>query len=216
MDFGFGVPFGGAISNGLESFFHPEKGWEEAQKELQKYFQQAMGYQQPFQQNGVNQGQILTDAQKQLMNPSEMLNKWTSGYETSPYAHQLMDQSKSSGLDAASSMGLMGSSPALSSIQNSAGNIMQKDRESYLKDMMDKYMKGIGIGENIYNQGSATAANMGTQAMQAGQGAGTAAFGQANAPGNMISNMMNMAMQAYMASHGGGMGKMAGGAGAMA
>jgi hypothetical protein len=216
MDFNFGIPFGGSIKNGLNSFFHPEEGWEEAQKQLQKYFQQAMGYQQPFQQNGVNQGQILTDAQKQLMNPSELLNKWTAGYETSPYAQQLMDQSKSSGLDAASSMGLMGSSPALSSIQNSAGNIMQKDRETYLNDLMNKYMQGLGIGKDIYSTGAATAGNMGNQAMNMGNMMGGAKYGETNAPGNMIGNLMNMAMQAYAISHSGGTGKLAGGAGAIA
>jgi hypothetical protein len=207
------------IARGISNFFHPEEGYKKAQEELLKYFQQAMGYQQPFQQNGVNQGQILTDAQKQLMNPSEMLNKWTAGYETSPYAKQLMDQSKSSGLDAASSMGLTGSSPALNSIQNSAGNIMQKDRETYLNDLMNKYMQGIGIGQNIYGVGANTAGNMGNQAMNMGNMMGGAKYGETNSPGSMIGNLLNMAIQAYGYSQGkggAGTGKAVGGAGAMA
>jgi hypothetical protein len=173
----------------FDSFFHPENSYKDAQEQLQKFFQQAMGYQQPYDEAGKNQIGKLNTAEDRLLHPDELLNEWTSGYETSPFAKQLLGQSKAAGLDAASSMGLNGSSAALGNIQNSAGNIVNSDRNSYLTDLMEKYMKGIGIGQNIFNTGATTAGHEADETLAHGDEMAKAKFGEDSAPGEIFGKL---------------------------
>ena len=54
----------------LSSFLHPEKGYQGAQGQLDKYYNEGQGYQQPYNQNGINQGKTLTDAIQQFVSLS--------------------------------------------------------------------------------------------------------------------------------------------------
>ena len=99
--------------NYIDSFLHPEEGYNDAARKMQEMWQQIQGFQQPYNQAGQGQIPILQDAQKRLLDPSSLLADWMSKYETSPYAKQSMANAKEEGLGAASSMGLMGSSAAL-------------------------------------------------------------------------------------------------------
>ena len=42
----------------LSSFLHPEKGYKAAQEQLDKYYQQAQGNLQPYNQNGLDTSKI--------------------------------------------------------------------------------------------------------------------------------------------------------------
>ena len=174
------LPFGGMI----DSFMHPEKGYQAAGEQFQKYYKDAQGNLQPYNQNGQNQIGRLNNQAEALNNPGQLQNQWSQGYETSPQAKQLMDQAQSNGLDAASSMGLMGSSGALNNIQKQSTNIMQGDRQNYMNDLMQKYMASIGIGTNMYGTGANAAGAMSTNAMKQGENMGAAAYGEQNAPGD--------------------------------
>lgn len=182
----------------IDSFLNPGKGYKDASKELEKAWNEAKQYQQPYQQAGVDQLGRLTGAEDALLDPTKLLADWMSSYETSPYAQKSMENATASGLDAASSMGLMGSSAAINNVQNSAGYIMDQDRNQYLDDLMKKYMAGIGVGQNIYNTGAATAGQMGNQVMGYGQGMGQAAYGQQAAGGNQFMNLAAMAAMLSM------------------
>lgn len=191
MDFSSLYDFGGAM-NGMSSFLHPERGYEAAGQQLQKYYQDAQGNLQPYNQNGQDQYSRLMDQANQLNDPQALENKWASGYQESPYAQQMTDKATQSGMGAASSMGLMGSSPAISNIQQQAGNIMQSDRQQYMKDLMDKYMASVGIGTNMYNTGANAAGQMSNNSMSMGQGMAGAAYGQQNAPGENFGKAAGM------------------------
>lgn len=201
MSWGLGGLSG--IGNMVDSFWHPEKGYEDAQKEMEAKWKQAQGFQEPFRQAGVDQLGRLTGAEDKLLDPSALLSDWMSKYQTSPFAQQSMSNAQSSGLDAASSMGLMGSSGALNNIQKSSSDIMNADRTQYMNDLMQKYMAGIGIGQNIYNTGASTAGNMGNQAISVGGNTADMAYGKATAPGNLLKDLLAMGTKASMA---GGMG----------
>ncbi len=211
MDFNYGVPFGGKIGNMFSSFFHPERGYDEAQKMMEKYFNMAKGYQEPFINQGQSQYGNLMGAENQLLHPETLLNDWMSKYSTSPYAKQSMQTARDEGLQGASSQGLLGSSAALNNIETSGSNIMNKDRQQFLQDMMQKFLSGIGISENIYGTGASMAGNFGNQAGQFGAGMGDLAMNKANAPGNLLSRLIQMAMQGAGAMGGGGMGGAMGG-----
>lgn len=185
------------IGDMISSFFSPEKGYEEAEKEFRKFWDEAKGQMQPFIDHGKDQYGTLSGAENDLLHPETLLNKWMNNYQTSEYAKKSMENAKAGGLDAASSMGLMGSSAALSNIQNSASDIMNKDRSEYLKDLMEKYMGGVGIGKDIYGVGAQTANNFGTLAHGFGQDIGGARGNAVNAPGNTLGNLISMAGNIY-------------------
>jgi len=217
MSFISGIP---VVGNAIDSFLHPEAGYKAAGDEMQKAWQQAqqfqqnglnqsLGIQQPFQTAGTSQLPILNNAENQLLNPSDLLSKWMQSYSMSPFAQTSMSNAKNAGLDAASSMGLMGSSSALKNIQQSSADIMNSDRQQFLNDLMQKYMTGIGIGQNIYGIGGQTAGNMGNnvtstmgnlgkEALGVGENLGQAAYGVHNAPGDRIMNIGAMLAKMYM------------------
>lgn len=174
----------------LSSFFHPEKAYKNAGKEAQKGFNQAQAYQQPFMQQGLDQYGRLNNAAGQLMNPEQLQSQWSQGYEQSPYAKQLLAMNQGNGLDAASQMGLMGSSAALNNIQQGAGGIVAQDRSNYMNDLMNKYMQGIGLGQNMYGIGAQAGSNMGNQAMTHGQNMAGLKYGEQAAPGQLFGNIL--------------------------
>lgn len=176
--------------NMVNSFLNPQNGYKDAQKETQKGWNQAQDYQKPYWQHGLDQYGNLNNAENSLMNPGELESKWSSGYETSPYAKDMLERNKNAGLDAASSMGLNGSSAALGNIQTGAGQIVNQDRQQYMNDLMQKYMQGIGIGQNIYGQGAATGGNLGNQAFNQGQNMAGLKYNETNAPGDMFGKLL--------------------------
>lgn len=157
----FLAPGHNEFMTGLHSFLHPEEGYQDAQAKLKEYFDMAMKsgksaeeILQPLVNQGQSQFGRLNNQAENLNNPVNLENEWTNAYSESPYAKQLTSEATAAGKDAASSMGLLGSSAALNNIQKSAGNIMQSDRASFLDDLMKKYMASIGIGQNLYGVGA--------------------------------------------------------------
>lgn len=185
------------LSNMLSSFVHPERGYDAAAAKQREYWDQAKGYQTPYMNAGTDQIGKLNDAQGKLLNPSDLLNDWMSKYKTSAFAQKSMDNAKEAGMSGASSMGLLGSSAALNNVQQSSSDIMNADRQQYLSDMMQKYMAGIGIGQNMFGVGANTAGNLGRESLEVGNDQGAAAYGSKNAPGNLLKDLLAMAANTY-------------------
>jgi hypothetical protein len=177
----------------FHSFLNPQEGYEAAGNESSKYYNQAQGYNQPYNQNGQDQFQRLMQQANMLGNPVDLQNQWAQSYQMSPQAQHLLGESKEAGLGAASSMGLMGSSAALNNIQNSAGNIVSNDRQNYMNDLMQKYMASIGIGQNLYGVGAGAGSQMSQNAMSQGDNQAAMAYGRKNAPGEMFGKMLGSA-----------------------
>src|ERR1700689_1882233 len=222
---------GGSMVN---SFLHPEEGYKAAADQMRKswmeaqgfgkqgidfakqglnYGERGLGFQDHFRQAGLDQTGRLNQAENRLLDPSSLLNEWMEKYNTSPFAQKSMQNANEAGLGAASKMGLMGSNAAVNNIQQSSGDIMNQDRPQYLNDLMNKYMSGVGIGQNIYNTGAATAGNMGNQALGMGNQAldigrmfqhmgdqsldvgselGRAAYNEKNAGGSRLMDIGNL------------------------
>lgn len=186
--------------NMINSFLHPERGFEEAEKESRRAWEEAQGYEKPYWERGNEQAGRLTGAEDKLLDPAALEAEWSKSYETSPYAKQLLEKNRTSGLDAASSMGLMGSSAAINNIQQGAGEIVAKDRQQYMQDLMNKYLAGIGIGQDIYGQGGTAAGNLTRGRLQTGQDLAQERYGKYNAPGQTVGEMI----KALIASQGRG------------
>lgn len=190
----------------LSSFLHPGKGYEKGQEQLDKYYNQAQGNLQPYNQNGLDQYSNLNEFIKNLMNPEALQNKWAEGYKESPSAIQAEKMAQEHGLNAASSMGLMGSNTALNATQAGTTQIGLDDRQNYLDNLMQKYMAGAGLVQGAYGTGANAAGQMGQNAMNMGQNSAEMAYGKQNAGGNMLSGLIGQGIGLAGSALGGPMG----------
>ncbi len=174
----------------LSSFLHPERGYQAGQEQLNKYYDQGQGYQQPYNTAGQGQAGNLQSYIQSLMDPQALQDKWSQGYQTSDAAKNSMAAAQEHGLDAASSMGLMGSSPALGAIQAGTSQIGAEDKQKYLDDLMQKYMAGAGISQGMYGTGAGAAGQMNQNAQNMGQNSAQMQFGRQNAPGSLFGNLL--------------------------
>lgn len=179
----------------LSQLFHPGKGYDNAKETSQKYYNDAQSGLNPYNQNGQAAQQQLMDFLKNLSDPSKLQEEWGKNYKESDYAKQLGQSSIDKGLNAAGSMGLIGSSAALNNIQEEGSDIMAKDRQQYMDDLMKKYMAGIGLGENISGMGAAAAGQQSQNAMNQGTTEANLDFGKYNAGPNMITGGIGALMK---------------------
>lgn len=174
----------------LSSFLHPGRAYKKAGEQSENYYNQAQNYLQPYANQGQEAGSALSGAMNNLLNPDQLYNQWAQGYEISPYAQQLQGQAQQHGLNAASSMGLMGSTPALQAIQAGTSQIGNADRDNYMKSLMDMYYHGAGIGQNMFGTGAGAAGTMGQNAMGQGNTMAEMAYGRQAAGGNMLGGLL--------------------------
>ncbi len=174
----------------FDSFFHPEKGYQKGQEELAKYFQQAQGFQQPIFNQGQQAYGNLSGAMEALLNPEALQNQWIQGYEESPSAQHAETMAASRGANAANSLGLGGSNTALRAIQEGTSQIGLGDRQNYLDNLMQKYLAGTGIAQGIYGQGANASNQLGQNAMNMGTNSANLAYGEQNAPGDLLSKIL--------------------------
>jgi hypothetical protein len=191
----------------FSSFMNPGRGYGAAQQELNKFYDQAQGYHQPYNQHGINQGNNLSEQIKLLMDPAALQDKWASGYKESEAAKNMANLAQQHGLDAASSMGLMGSNTALNAIQSGTSGIVAQDRQNYLNDLMEKYKLGTGLSQNMFNTGANAAGQMSNNAMNMGQNSAGLQFGKTNASGDMFGKIGGAAGKLLIDYLTGGMGQ---------
>jgi hypothetical protein len=170
----------------LSNFLNPGRGYKKGQEQLDKYYQQAQGYLQPYSQYGQDVYGDINSAMQALLNPQALQDQWSQGYHESQYAKDLEDMASQHGLNAASAMGLMGSTPALHALQQGTSQIAAADKQQYMNDLMQKYLAGAGIGQNIFGAGANAAGQMGQNAMNMGQNSAQMAYGQQNAGRNLF------------------------------
>lgn len=181
----------------LSSFTHPGRGYDKAQEQLDKYYNESQGLLNPYNQQGQEQYGNLSDIIKNLMDPTELNKKWIESYTESPQAQQAEKLAMQHGLDVASSMGLMGSNTALQAAQEGTTQIGLNDRQNYLNDLMNKYMQGAGLSQGIYGTGANAAGQMAGNANQMGQNSAEMAYGKQNAGGNLLGGLIGQGIGAF-------------------
>lgn len=191
----------------LSDLLNPGKGYQGAQDQLTNSYNQANSYMQPYSQFGVGAGNNLQSMLAKLMDPAALQAEWSKGYQESPEAQQAISESKTLGLDAASQMGLGGSSAAVSNIQKTGTNISNQYRQQYMNDLMNKYMQAIGIGQNMYGTGANAATNMASNTMNYGQNMAGLQYGKQNAGSDLLSKILGGATNIGMNYFTGGMGQ---------
>lgn len=174
----------------LSSFLNPGRGYDSAQEQLNNYYGQSQGYLNPYNNQGQEQYGNLNQIIQKLMNPSALLDEWSNNYNESDLTKQTQDMAQQHGLDAASSMGLMGSNTALNATQAGTTQIGLDAKQKYLDDMMQKYMNAAGLSQGIYGQGANAAGQMSNNANTMGQNSAQMAFGKQNAGGSLLGGLL--------------------------
>lgn len=194
----------------VDSFLHPEEGYKKGQEQLGQYYNEGQGYLQPYNQFGKDAYGNYSTAMQRLLDPAALQAEWTKGYATSPSALNAEAMAKENGLNAASSMGLLGSNTALNALQRGTTQIGLEDRQNYLDNLMQKYLAGTNIAGNIFNTGAGAASSLGNNAMNMGGNSAQLAYGAQNAPGTLFGQLLGTGIGVAT----GGIGKGAGGAAA--
>lgn len=181
---------------GKDAYKKARREYQNQMQQSQDQFAQSQQLLQPFVNWGMDAGSEYGQAMRKLLNPQALQDEFMSSYEPSEQAKYMSEQAQSGGLDAASSMGIMGSTPALQAIQKGTSNIMADDKQRYLDQLMQKYLAGAGIAGNIYGTGASSAgqqANIGAQAggyrQQGGSDMSQFRYGEGMAGPSMLGNI---------------------------
>ena len=121
------------------SFFHPEKGYEKAQNQYDKYYGQAQGFQKPYLQGGQEAYGPLHGAMNDLLHPAQMYEQMMANYHDSPYVQQQQEEQRQNMMNTLSSMGFGGSSAGLRALQAGQANLHSQGAETYLQNLMNMH-----------------------------------------------------------------------------
>lgn len=185
------------MPNMFESFFNPGDAWRSAQREAAGGWNEAKGYETPFWEQGLGQYGNLSGGINSLLHPEDLFNRFAGSYEESPATKQLIAQNRDQGMEAASAMGLGGSSAALGNIQQGAGNIANNARQQYIEQMMQNYLSGLGLSQNLYGLGANMGSRLGQQAQAQGNERAGLAYGQQAAPGELFGQIAGTGLDVF-------------------
>lgn len=166
----------GGIIGGL--FGNSGKPYDKAMDQYQHWGNMAQGALQPYQNAGVG---ALGNYQNWLQgqqDPTAFINKTMGGYQESPYAKYLQQQSMNAGQNAASASGLTGSTPLMQQLQQNATNISGQDQNQWLQNVLginSQYGQGQ---QNLMSGGQNAANSLASMFNNMGQQMGEASFGK--------------------------------------
>lgn len=185
------------------------KTYQSGADQVQQQYDQAEQSYQPFIDQGQQAYGGYSQMMQNLMNPTKLQDEWMNAYQQSDQAKIAARDAQTAGLDSASSMGLMGSTPAIQAMQAGTASILADDKQRYLDQLMQKYTAGASIAGNIYNTG----ANMaGQQGQMRGQRAGMTnqqnqdlanlQYNQSAYGGKMMGNILGSGLSAALSAYG--------------
>ena len=178
----------------FDSFLHPERGYQKAQEQLSQYYNQGQAHFQPYAQQGQEAYGQLGNAMKSLLNPSQLNDQFMNQYQQSDAAKFAQQRALNSGLSAAQAMGLGGASTTMQGLQAQGSEIAAQDEQRFLDRMIQQYLQGAGLAQNIYGHGANASSMMGQNAMNMGQMSGQTAYGAQNAPGELFGKLLGSAV----------------------
>lgn len=135
------------------------------------YYDNALGYMRPYQQNGLNdynryrgeinsQGDMLSQYGNPAayqwsqagLSPYDAYQNMMSGYMTSPQAKYQTDQMQKAADRGASASGMLGSGSYFDSLQRNQQDIIAQDQQQWLGNMMGVNQQQMGQIQNFQGQ----------------------------------------------------------------
>lgn len=174
----------------FDSLLHPEKAYQKEQEQSEKYYYNAMGLLHPLIAQGENAYNMLSPQLAKLLNPGQLQNEWIGQYETSPYALNEANIANERGANALQSTGLLGSTQGAKALTSASTDIVLRDRQKFLDDLMQKYVAGLNLTSGIYNTGAGARTNAASTAMNMGESSAANAANEYSAPGRLMGNLL--------------------------
>lgn len=190
----------------FQSFLHPERGYEKGQEQLNQYYDQGQNYLQPYNQQGQQAYGQLNGAIDNLLNPQQLYDEFLQNYHQSDASKYAQERAMNQGNRAASSMGILGSTPALQAIQAGTAEIGAQDEQRYLERLINQYLQGANLAQGVYGTGAQAGSQQAQNALNMGTGSAQLAFGQQNAPGQLFNDLLKTGSYAASSGMGGGAG----------
>lgn len=178
MPFGLGPSFGKGLEGIFQGMFGPDPGapYQRAEDQLNNFYNQAQGFQNPFYQAGTGAIPQYQQWLQGQQDPSKFINNLMGQYQESPYAKYLQDQAMKAALNAASAGGVgnmggagLGSTPFLQQSQQNAANISSQDLQNWLGRVLGintQYGQGV---QNMMTGGQNAANSLSNLARGFGQ-----------------------------------------------
>jgi len=182
--------------SGLASFFGGMFGdsgapFGDAMKQFRKYYDQSRQTQNPFYNAGMGGMENFQKWLGGMQDPGGFINKLMGGYQESPWAKNLQNQSMRAGTNAASANGTAGSTPFAMQMQQNANNISSEDQQKWLQNALGINSQ-YGAGQQSLMSGGQHAGDIMSMLAQAmGGQMGSGAFGQKFGEGQNFWNMIN-------------------------
>ena len=87
------------------------------------------------------------------------MTKFLGDYQQSDASRYSQGRAMNNGLDMLSSMGMLGSTPGLQSLQAGASQIGAQDEQRYIDQMIQQYLQGAGLAQGIYGKALSSRSN---------------------------------------------------------
>jgi hypothetical protein len=132
----------------LQGLFNNNKNpYSEGFNATKPYFNSAVGYQNPFVQQGQEANTKYNSWLDSMQDPSKFINNLMGGYQESPWAKVLQQNANRAGTNEASASGLTGSTPFAQQLQQNATQISSADMQNWLSNVLGINTQ-YGAGEN--------------------------------------------------------------------
>lgn len=147
----------GGLFGGL--FGHPERGYDKAMQQYQKYLQQGSQGFNPFIQAGQGAINPFMQSLNKMQDPTKYMEGIMGSYKQSPFAKQQTEEAMRAAQNQASASGLLGSTPLMQESQKMAADISNKDMQQYFQNAMGVqggYLQGLQglMGQGLQGQGA--------------------------------------------------------------
>ena len=133
--------------------------YEHAQSELEKYYKQAQGYQNPFYEAGTGTLPYMERYIGEMADPAKFIGGLESQYQESPEAKQAQQEALKGGQSAAAASGMLGSTPFMKQQQQTASDVANRYKQQWLKNVLGihgQYGQGLsgltGMGQHAADE----------------------------------------------------------------
>ncbi len=200
MNLGSASGMGGSLASLFEGIFNNAGApYGDAMSQLQKYFQGAQGFQNPFYQAGTQGTQNYQNWLSGMQDPTKFINNTMNQYQASPYSQYLQQQAVRAGQNAASMGGLsngqggagLGSSPFAQQLQQNAANISSQDMNQWLGNVLNVNQQYGQGQQNLMNTGQNAANSLTNLFSRMGENMGQLALGQGEGNQQNLSNIFS-------------------------
>lgn len=166
----------GQFLNGL--FGNSGAPYDKASQEYQRYAGYGQQAQTPYLMAGAGAVPAYQQWLQGQQDPSKFINSLMGGYNESPWAHNLQQQSMNAGQNMASANGLSGSSALAQQLQQNANNISSEDMSKWLQNVLGINTQYGAGQQNLINTGQGSANALTDMYNNMGERMGNAAFGK--------------------------------------